>query len=359
MLNIIKRLDRDRFEPAVAVLKLGGKLDYEVRRMGLELIETPFTIPPKPYGSLFFRSRQAAEVFKPYKFDLWHSFHYGEDYTEPLIAHFAGARGWVYTKKNMNWHSRAWLLRSMLAKRIAAQNSDMIKDFFDTPMLKGKARLIPRGVDLDKFQPSNETDASLHSRFGIADEIVLIGCVAHLVPVKGHPTLIDAVSRLEGVHLFLAGRPMDAEYTGKLHEQAMALQVSERVHFLDGVEDVPAFLEKMEIVVQPTWNKWRKEGCPVALLEAMACGKACVATDVPGSRDIIEDGVSGLLVEPENAIDLASAIQRLINDRQFRERIGKAARIRIEEHFSIEKEVAAHEKLYEEILARKGKNHDW
>ncbi|NLB71755.1 MAG: glycosyltransferase family 4 protein, partial [Chloroflexi bacterium] len=99
--------------------------------------------------------------------------------------------------------------------------------------------------------------------------------------------------------------------------------------------------------------------CPVALLEAMACGKACVATDVPGSRDIIEDGVSGLLVEPENAIDLASAIQRLINDRQFRERIGKAARIRIEEHFSIEKEVAAHEKLYEEILAGKGKNHDW
>ena len=150
---------------------------------------------------------------------------------------------------------------------------------------------------------------------------------------------------------------MDAEYTGKLHEQAMALQVSERVHFLDGVEDVPAFLAQLDIVAMPTTRQG--EGCPVALLEAMACGKACVATDVPGSRDIIEDGVSGLLVEPENAIDLASAIQRLINDRQFRERMGKAARIRIEEHFSIEKEVAAHEKLYEEILARKGKNHDW
>lgn len=351
LLSIIKRLDRDRFDPAVAVLRLGGKLDDEVRMMGIPLIEAPFTIAAKPYVSLLLRAKQAARVFRPYQFDFWHSYHYGEDYTEPLIARFAGARGWVYTKKNMNWYSRAWFLRSLLSKRIAVQNTDMLKDFFDSPLLRGKVHLVPRGVDLEKFNQSINKDGNLDNRNGFSEKGWKIGCVAHLVPVKGHPTLIEAVSGLSDTHLYLAGKPMDEDYTHALHEQVEAFRMIERVHFLGGVEDVPSFLGEMDIVVLPTWDKWRREGCPVALLEAMACGKACVATDVPGSRDIIEDGVSGLLVEPENAMALAEAIQRLIEDPELRDRMGKAARLRIEKHFSIEKEVAAHEKLYEEMMA--------
>lgn len=354
MLNIITRLDRGRFEPSVAVLRLGGGLDDEVRRLGIPLIEAPFTIPPKPYASLLFRARQAAQVFKPYQFDLWHSFHYAEDYTEPLIARFAGAR-WVYTKKNMNWHSRAWLLRSLFAERIAAQNTDMLGDFFDTPIFKRKVCLVPRGVDLEKFRPSDARNHTIPALFAIPQDAILIGCVAHLVPVKGHPTLIEALAKLPCAHLFLAGKPMDEDYARGLHNQAEGLGVSDRVHFLGGVDDIPAFLAEMDIAVLPTWDKWRREGCPVALLEAMACGKACVATDVPGSRDIIEDGVSGLLVEPENVTELAAAIQRLIDDPILRENMGAAARSRIEQHFSIEQEVAAHEKLYTEIMAKKTK----
>lgn len=218
--------------------------------------------------------------------------------------------------------------------------------------------MIHHGVNLDEFHPTQVKDKKFSYKLDLSETKTLIGCVAHLVPVKGHPTLIEAVSRLEGAHLFLAGKPMDEEYTRALHEQSEVLGVSERVHFMNGVEDVPAFLAEMEIAVLPTWNKWRKEGCPVALLEAMACGKACVATDVPGSRDIIEDGVSGLLVEPENAVALAAAIQRLIDDPELRESMGKAAHFRIEEHFSIEQEVAAHERLYEEIMSGKGRKND-
>ena len=82
----------------------------------------------------------------------------------------------------------------------------------------------------------------------------------------------------------------------------------------------------------------------------MACGKACIATDVPGSRDIIEDGISGLLVPPEDPHALANAIQRLIDDPELRQQLGLAARQRVETHYTIEKEVAAHEQLYREIL---------
>jgi len=351
MLNIIKQLDKERFEPAVAVLRLGGRLDEEVRRMGIPLIDAPFTIPVKPYANLLQRAKEAARMFKPYGFDVWHSFHYGDDYTEALIARFAGTRSWVFTKKNMNWSSRAWFLRSLLAGGIVAQNTDMLKEFFDTPFFRGKVRLIPRGVDLEKFRPTERGISDSLNQQGVSDKAVTIGCVAHLVPVKGHPTLIEALAGLPGAHLFLAGKPMDEAYSQELHELADRLGVSGRVHFLGGVEDVPAFLAEMDVVVLPTWDKWRREGCPVALLEAMACGKACVATDIPGSRDIIEDGVSGLLVAPENAQALAGAIGRLMDDQELRDRMGKAARLRVETNFSIDKEVAAHEQLYEDLMA--------
>ena len=92
------------------------------------------------------------------------------------------------------------------------------------------------------------------------------------------------------------------------------------------------------------------EGCPVALLEAMACGKACIATDVPGSRDIIENEVSGLLVPPEDAEALGDAIRRLAESPDLRQQLGHQARRRVEQHFTIEHEVAAHEQLYSRLL---------
>lgn len=349
MLNIIKRLDREVFDPAVCVLKKGGALDQVVIDLGMPLLEAPFLLNAKPYSSLLKRIKRAAKFFDPYHFDLWHSFHYADDYTEPLIARFAGAKGWIYTKKNMNWNTRAWHLRSWFAKRIAAQNTDMLASFFSNDVYRNKTRLIPRGVDLQKFSPIIE--GRFREQFGLADHQILIGCVAHLVPVKGHPTLIEALSTLPDTHLMLAGRDNDQEYANRLREQVATLKLEERVHFLGMVENVPELMRDLDVLTLPTIRKG--EGCPVALLEAMACGKACVATNIPGARDIIEDGVSGLLVEPENADALAGAIRRLINDNELRKEMGKAARVRVEEHFSIEKEVAFHEQLYKEIMTGK------
>lgn len=349
MLNIIERLDRNRFDPAVAVLRLGGKLDDEVRRMGIPLIEAPFTIAAKPYASLFLRTREMAEVFKPYQFDLWHSFHYADDYTEPIIAKFAGAKAWVYTKKSMMWGSRAWIVRSLFAKKIIADNHEMPRIFFNRFYLRKKVRVISHGVELDRYRPVDVDKSIYRDEKNLPNESVLVGVTAHIVPVKGHAFLIEAAASLPKVYLLFAGRANDQECYNSLQSLAETLKVHQRTHFLGNVDNVPEFLAQVDIVALPTVG--RGEGCPVALLEAMACGKACVATDVPGSRDIIEDGVSGLLVEPENAIALAEAIQRLISDPEYRDRIGKAARLRIVKHFSIEQEVAAHEQLYEEMMA--------
>ncbi len=350
MLNIIERLDRSRFAPAVCVMRKGGKLDQEVERMGIPFLEVPFTVPARPYLSLWRRARQASLPFRAVapRFEIWHSFHYADDYTEPIIARLAGARAWVYTKKNMNWRQRAWHLRSLIAQRIAAQNTDMLREFFAAPWYRHKTRLVPRGVDLGRFSPGTSARLAIRAQFGIPQEAIVAACVAHLVPVKGHPTLLAAIAHVPHIHLLLVGSPLDEPYVAELKRQVRELGLEQRVHFLGGVDDIPAVVGESDVAVLPTCE--RGEGCPVALLEAMACGKACVATDVPGSRDLVVHGESGVLVPPEDIDSLATALQRLAADPAERRRLGGAARRRVEQHFSMDSEVAAHEALYQELV---------
>jgi glycosyltransferase involved in cell wall biosynthesis len=374
LLNLVERLDRTRFAPGVCVARKGGDLDQEVEAMGIPFYEAPFTVSPKPYVTLPWRAWRASRAVAHAQasvvsgqssvvrdrrsvspsscrsFALWHSFHYSDDYTEPIIARMAGAQAWVFTKKNMGWGSRAWSLRSRFATRIAAQNGDMMRDFFPANGLSSKARLVPRGVDCSKFSPDIPPTLRIRAQSNIPVDSTVVACVAHLVPVKGHPTLLKALADLPELHLLLAGKPLDRDYAGSLHEQVAQLDLGDRVHFLGRVQEVPAMLAESDIFVLPTWAKWRMEGCPVALLEAMACGKACVATDIPGSRDLLEHGRSGWLVAPEDPKALAGALRQLVASPALCQQLGNAARQRVLGHFTLEREVAAHESLYEELL---------
>lgn len=351
MLNIIERLDRTRFQAAVCVLKKGGDLDAEVLRLGCQLMEAPFVIPARPYLSLPMRARRAAAPFRKHRFQLWHSFHYTSDYTEPLVARFAGAKAWVFTKKNMGWKDRAWRVRSLLASRIVALNTDMNTEFFGSRCYRSKSRLVPRGVVTERFQASATSHSLLRQQCGLRNDSIVVGCVGHLVPVKGHPTLLQALARVPGMVLFIAGRPMDEEYTAAMHKLVGESDLEDRVHFLGGVSDVPGLHAELDIFAFP--SRMPGEGCPVALLEAMSCGKPCVATDIPGSRDLIEHGKSGLLVPPENPEALAAALRRLAESPSLRRELGAAARQRVLDRYTIEHEVAAHEALYAEILGLK------
>src|SRR2546421_3921582 len=86
MLNIIERLDRKRFAPGVCVSKKGGDLDTLVDRLGIPFLEADFTVPPRPYLTLVARAWKAGRKFRCFRFALWHSFHYSDDYTESIIA---------------------------------------------------------------------------------------------------------------------------------------------------------------------------------------------------------------------------------------------------------------------------------
>jgi glycosyltransferase involved in cell wall biosynthesis len=250
----------------------------------------------------------------------------------------------------MNWGRRSWYVRTLLSTRVLAQNTDMLRDFYASKVFAAKVRLVPRGVDTGLFQPEVPPRLNLRQRLQIPPEVVLAGVVAHLVPVKGHPMLLQAAARVPGIHLLIAGKPLDEEYTRSLENLTLSLGIKDRVHFLGGVQDIPGFLAEIDISVLPTWAKWRMEGCPVALLEAMSSGRACIATDIPGSRDLLEDGVSGFLVPPENVDALAAALQRLAYSQELRRTLGAAARERVLRSYTIEKEVEAHQAIYAEVL---------
>ncbi|MEM1176941.1 MAG: glycosyltransferase [Acidobacteriota bacterium] len=350
LFEIARRLDRTRFAPHLCLASRGGALERAFLDADIPGVEGAVTVPGMPRTSFpgrAWRAAQALEGVAP-RGAIWHSFHYLDDYSEAVVARCCGARAWLYTKKNMSWSGRSWQLRTWGAKRVLVQNRDMMRDFFGG-CWRRRARYVPRGVDTERFAP--RPDSAPSSESADPDRRLEVGVVAHLVPVKGHPTLLDAVARRPRWRLHIAGRAHDAEYRDALGAQVERLGIGERVRFRGGVDDVPGFLHSLDAFVLPTWARWRMEGCPVALLEAMASGLPSVATDIPGSRDLVENDRSGLLVPPEDASTLAGALERL-EGAALRRRLGRGARRRVEAHFAIEREVADHEAIYAEVGGR-------
>ncbi len=348
MLNIARRLDRERFSPTICVSRRGGTLCNFVRELDIPLLVSPTTVAARPYLTLPLRVRQGAQSFKNHGFDLWHSFHYADDYTEPLIARAAGARAWVFTKKNMSWGSNAWTLRSSLATAIAAQNRVMLERFFSARTLAQKTTLLERGVETDRYRPAERLYENFRRPRGIPDEAVVCVSVAQLLPRKDHPTILRALAEVPGVHLLLAGSVTDEDYVTALRSLVEELGLASRVYFLGKVTNVPALLAECDIAVLAS----ESEGSPVALLEAMAAGKACITTEVGGCQDIAGDG-HALLFPFGDHQALAAHLAALASNPKHRAEIGQRARQRIESAYSIEREVEQHEQLYERALGRR------
>jgi glycosyltransferase involved in cell wall biosynthesis len=130
-------------------------------------------------------------------------------------------------------------------------------------------------------------------------------------------------------------------------QEVAAWQGEGVVECLGHRKDVPLLYAQAHIVTLPSYYG---EGLPKSLIEAAACGRAVVTTDMPGCRDAIEPDVSGLLVPPRDVVALADAIERLIKDAPTRQAMGKAGRELAEREFGIEKVVEAHLKIYQELV---------
>jgi glycosyltransferase involved in cell wall biosynthesis len=170
-----------------------------------------------------------------------------------------------------------------------------------------------------------------------------------LHPAKGHEDLLNALALLRSQHpalLFCCLFIGEGELREPLQAQVQALGLQGTVVFAGLRRDVPRLLAALDVMVMP--SRW--EGLPMALLEAMACARAVVATRVGGIPDVVVDGEHGLLVSPQDPPALAQALARVIEAPALRQQLGHAAREVVLQRFDAQRTSGAYEALYAQAL---------
>ena len=198
------------------------------------------------------------------------------------------------------------------------------------------------GVDLNIFRYSPEPQGK-----------VIVTFVARLLIDKGIRELIDASRILHKkdakVIFWIVGDIDDGNHKSITREEIASWKELPNVKFFGFQDNIEDFYAKSNIACLPSY----REGLPKSLVEAAACGRAVITTDVPGCRDAIEHTKTGLLVPINNAVALANSIEYLIDNPDVRQKMGAAGRALAEKDFAIEKIVADHMQIYKKAFGKK------
>lgn len=226
--------------------------------------------------------------------------------------------------------------------RVIFQNPDDVREFVQAGVVTpAQVRVIRgSGVDLETFSASSEQS-----------DLPQVVFPARLLRDKGVVEFARAAQllRSQGVaaRFLLAGRRDDKNPASLGAHELRRLEQETGIEWLGHVKDMPALYRSASVVCLPSY----REGLPKALLEACAAGRAIVTTDVPGCREVVTDGLNGLLVKARDVASLAEALARLLRDPELRARLGAAGRRRAESEFDLRLIVRATLELYRELLA--------
>jgi glycosyltransferase involved in cell wall biosynthesis len=212
-----------------------------------------------------------------------------------------------------------------------------------------KIRIINIGLELERFLNSQGKIGGFKNELGLRDNVLLVGIVGRLVPIKGHRYFLEAarevleVTRDLNTKFLIIG---DGELRRELKEYSKKLGIEDFVVFTGWRVDLERIYSDMDVVVLSSLN----EGTPVSIIEAMASEKAVVATRVGGVPDVVEDGVSGLMVSPKNPKALAQAIIRLLKDSELRAALGIEGRKRVYPKYDVTTLVENTGHFYQELI---------
>lgn len=212
-------------------------------------------------------------------------------------------------------------------------------------------RVLPLGLDLERYVAADARRGELRAELGLAPEVPLVTIVARLVPIKAHEVFLEAARHvrdaLPATRFLLVG---DGERRPALEALTAELGLGGHVRFLGWRRDLDRVYADSWVVALTS----RNEGSPVSLIEAMAAARPVVATRVGGVPDLVEDGLTGRLVSPDDPAALAEAMLDLLRDAGRRCALGGAARQRVVPAFAAERLVAGIDRLYRELLRAKG-----
>jgi len=217
-----------------------------------------------------------------------------------------------------------------------------------------RLRVIPRGTDPARYAldwPPNRI-ASGKAALGIPPESAVAAIIGRITRLKGHPVFLDAIAallpRLPGVTALVVGAPPEGRsYLEELRAQAQRLGIAERVVFTGARGDVAELLQLCDVLVSCSTQP---ESFGRTLIEAMASGRPVVATAHGGALDVVEEGVTGLLVPPERPDLLADALCDVLSAPDRGRAMGAAGRERVKAHFTVDRMVDETLSVYRELV---------
>ncbi|NNF08208.1 MAG: glycosyltransferase [Candidatus Eisenbacteria bacterium] len=214
-----------------------------------------------------------------------------------------------------------------------------------------RVTVVPNGVDLTAFLPGEGVgELRVAAEIKPDDPSPILVTTSQLTAIKGHDILMESLSKLAPQHRPYLVCIGEGKEQPRLESLARELNIASQVRFLGFHQHLGSLLEDATLVVQPSY----KEGFPNSVVEAMAKGKAIVASDLPGIREAMETDVHGVLVPSGDANILARMIRDLLDNPTKREALGRAARERAESHFSETKMVSLVEALMERVVDTHG-----
>ena len=229
------------------------------------------------------------------------------------------------------------------AEAVAAVSQCVQRDLVRHGMAPGRTRVIYNGIDLKMFDRRAAEKTPL-ARDGGGP---LLACLGSLHPVKGQEFLLrampDILRQHPGARLFLIG---EGRERARLEQMRESLGIRDVVMMPGFQRNVPAILPQIDLCVHPSVD----EAFGLVLLEAMAAGKAVVATSVGGIPEIVAEGRTGLLVPPRDPAALARAVCTVLADPEQRANMGAAGRARVEQEFTIQKTMRDYETLYSQLM---------
>jgi len=359
--QLLRRLDRSRFEPTVVSLKPPGEIAARIRTLGIEVLSPGIGDETGAFAALelFLVARRLPRLLGGRRFDIVHSLLFRAHLLGRLAARRLGARAVVNSYRSGNEAGSGWLLRAdrwtrRRVTRFHLQSSGLAAALQQRLGVgPGRCVVIPNGIDLAA------ADAALaigreaaRGRMGIFPADLAVACIGRFHAEKGVVHLVGAFHALLQAHpsarLLLAG---DGPSRRSLETTVEALRLEPFVRFLGSAASPWPLLSGTDIFALPSLV----EGMPNALLEAMAAGLPAVATAVGAVPEMVIDGREALVVPPGDTGALARALAELAASPARRREMGALARRRVEEAYRIEATVAQTERLYDELLAPQGR----
>lgn len=345
LLDLCERLPRYGIESSVIYLKGGGPLAAEFESCGVpaEKVGLRAAVDPVAVVALARRLRSLAP-------DVVHTHMFKADLHGTLAARRAGVAHIVSTKHAAE-EARRLAPVALIDRRLAAAadaivavSEDMAAFTREVEGIPGeRIRVIYSGIDLSRFDAARPKEAAL-AKLGLAPGSPIVLATGRLHPAKGHSVLIKAMRQVRrawpDARLVIAGEGEERERLA-----AEAAPDGDSVVLLSRRHDVADLLSVCDCYVLPSL----REGLGLALIEAMALGRPCVATRAGAIPEVITDGIDGLLVPSAQPDALAIAIGRILADRTLAERLSVAARAAARERFDIDRTAAEYAALYREI----------